>query len=80
MSKAKEYLKDQRYTEEDQGEGYILTVSELAYLLNDFGDNQNKELIECRELLQRIFNHHISYGFGDDGLFESFADEITDLL
>ena len=38
---------------------------------------ENKKLIE---LLQRIFNYHISHGFGDDGSFESFADEITDLL
>ncbi len=46
----------------------------------DHIEQQNKELVKCQELLQRIFNYHISHGFGDNGSFESFADEITDLL
>ncbi len=38
------------------------------------------QLKERDELLERIFKYHISHGFGDDGSFESFADEITDII
>lgn len=41
---AREYLESQGYTEEDQGEGYILNVSEMIALLNGFSEHKNKEL------------------------------------
>ncbi len=37
------------------------------------------QLEKERELLQRIFDYHISHGFGDDHSFDSFADEIAEL-
>ena len=62
--KTKEYLEDQGYTEEDQGEGYILNVSEMIDLLNGFSEHKNKELSESlKEEQARIVL--LSNGYND---------------
>ena len=70
---AKEFLKDQRYTKEDQSEGYILTVSELIDLLNRFSKHKNKELIEASH---RLVDHMLS----DEVITETDWMKVADLL
>ena len=43
---AKEFLRKEEYTEEDQGEGYILTIQEMADLMEEYAKQKVAEAEE----------------------------------
>jgi flagellar basal body rod protein FlgC len=58
---AKDFLRKEEYTEEDQGEGYILTIQEMADLMEKYADEReasklydaNKHLFDEAKNLRR---------------------------
>ena len=53
--KAKDFLKENAYIFGSKSEEFVISVSELISLLNDFANMQNKELVESlKDELARI--------------------------
>ncbi len=74
--KAEEFLEKYGYPESDQGDGYILTVSELSDLLNEFAENKNKDLIEeNKRLRNKLPQRHDDTSDTSFGSFDKFINK-----